>query len=43
MAASARLKVTAVHDITERHMIIECAPRLGGNGTQDGSTGRSEY
>jgi hypothetical protein len=26
LAASAGLKVTAVHDITERHMIIECLP-----------------
>ncbi len=27
LAAEAGLQVTAVHDITERHMIIECVPR----------------
>ena len=26
LAAAAGLQVTAVHDITERHMIIECVP-----------------
>lgn len=26
LAASAGLQVTAVHDITERHVIIECVP-----------------
>ena len=27
LAAGAGLQVTAVHDITERHVIIECVPR----------------
>ena len=27
LAAGAGLQVTAVHAITERHMIIECVPR----------------
>jgi hypothetical protein len=26
LAAGAGLRVTAVHDITERHVIIECVP-----------------
>ena len=26
LAASAGLQITAVHDITERHVIIECVP-----------------
>ena len=26
LAAAAGLQVTAVHDITERHVIIECVP-----------------
>ena len=26
LAAGAGLQVTAVHDITERHVIIECVP-----------------